>query len=198
MVQQSYDGAVSVPDRSAVTVDSLIVRTPTAADALGWAEFLAESQAVTYATLMPGAFAEQQRAGTEEYAASLAEQFASKDGSIRRLAEVDGTIVGVASSGPGPQSWEESLGLVPPPADWQLGRLYLHSDWQGTGLADRLLSEVLPDDRDVYLWIIDGNARAQRFYRRRGFRDLDEQIPAGEKWYSVPMHRMVRTEHRDS
>lgn len=159
---------------------------------MAWAEFLAESQTVTYASLMPAAFAAQQRAGTPTHAESLAEQFAADDGSIRRLAEVDDRLVGVAAAGPGPQAWEESLGFAPSPADWQLSRLYLHPDWQGTGLADRLLREVLPDDRPVYLWIIDGNARAQRYYRRRGFRDLDEQVPAGEKWFSVPMHRMVR------
>lgn len=141
---------------------------------------------------MPAAFAEQQRANTSSYAESLAEQFAADDGALRRLAEVDGAIVGVASSGPAPLPWEEGLGLVPAPADWQLGRLYLHSDWQGTGLADRLMTEVVPNERPVYLWIIDGNARAQRFYQRRGFQDLDERVQAGEKWHSVAMHRMVR------
>src|SRR5699024_7518787 len=189
----SYDDAVLDRVPPARPGAAPVLRTPTPQDATAWAEFLARSQAVTYASLMPAAFAEQQRAGAATYAESLAEQFASDDGSIRRLAEVDGIVVGVASSGPAPQAWEESLGMVPAPADWQLGRLYLDADWHGTGLADRLLAEVLPDDRPVYLWIIDGNARAQRFYQRRGFQDLDERIPAGERWYSVPMHRMVRT-----
>lgn len=38
----------------------------------------------------------------------------------------------------------------------------------GTGLADLLLAELV-GERAAYLWVLDGNARAQAFYRRHGF-----------------------------
>ena len=61
----------------------------------------------------------------------------------------------------------------------------------GTGLADALLSAV-DDGGPVYLWLIAANVRAQRFYARRGFHDLDESFDASPSWGGVAMHRMLR------
>ena len=44
----------------------------------------------------------------------------------------------------------------------------------------------------AYLWIIDGNERAHRFYVKHGFVDFGESVPAGQTWGGTPMHRMVR------
>ena len=110
---------------------------------------------------------------------------------MRRIAWHDGRIVGVASASAAPGAWEVELGLVPPPAERELDRLYVHADMHGTGLGAVLFDAVV-DERPHYLWLIDGNDRAARFYERRGFRHLDEQVSTGPTWGGIPMHRMVR------
>lgn len=62
----------------------------------------------------------------------------------------------------------------------ELRMINIHPDWWGTGAAQVLLTageQHLSDMgfRDVYLWVLDGNERAQRFYVRRGW-------VKGEKW----------------
>jgi ribosomal protein S18 acetylase RimI-like enzyme len=76
-----------------------------------------------------------------------------------------------------------------PPAAWELYAINLLPRVQGTGLADELLDRSL-GDRAAYLWVIEGNERAQAFYRKHGFADdggraIDE--PSG-----APEIRMVR------
>ncbi|QUW18837.1 GNAT family N-acetyltransferase [Agrococcus sp. Marseille-Q4369] len=82
------------------------------------------------------------------------------------------------------------LGL-PSPADRELDRLYVAAEMHGTGLGAALFDAVV-DERPHYLWLIDGNARAARFYERRGFEHLDEQVSTGPTWGGIPMHRMLR------
>lgn len=48
---------------------------------------------------------------------------------------------------------------------WAINVLAAH---HGTGVADRLLAETLGDEA-AYLWVVEGNARAQSFYRRHRF-----------------------------
>ncbi len=72
---------------------------------------------------------------------------------------------------------------------WELYAINLLPRAQGTGLADELLDRSL-GDRAAYLWVIEGNERAQAFYRKHGFADdggrtVDE--PSG-----APEIRMVR------
>ena len=47
--------------------------------------------------------------------------------------------------------------------------LYVRADRWGTGIGYALL-EVAIGDRAAYLWVLEGNARAIRFYERQGFR----------------------------
>jgi ribosomal protein S18 acetylase RimI-like enzyme len=46
----------------------------------------------------------------------------------------------------------------------------------GTGLADDLMA-VAVGARAAYLWVLDGNHRAQAFYRRHGFTDEGGRKP---------------------
>jgi GNAT superfamily N-acetyltransferase len=46
----------------------------------------------------------------------------------------------------------------------------------GTGLADDLMA-VTVGDRAAYLWVLDGNDRAQAFYARHGFTDEGGRKP---------------------
>ena len=57
------------------------------------------------------------------------------------------------------------------PADVELQVLNLGKAHHGTGLAHELMTREL-GDQEAYLWVVDGNDRAQAFYRKHGF-ELD-------------------------
>lgn len=159
-------------------------------DAHAWCAFVAREQTRTYRDVMPPDFGTHRLAQVEADAVELAAEIATGRQRVVQ-AEVDGEIVGAAKAGRAPAAWEIAEGFVPVPADQQLDRLYLHPDHHGTGLADRLLAEVvLPGP--VYLWLIHGNTRAERFYARRGFRMLPEDFVSGPTWGNVVMRRMLR------
>lgn len=75
-------------------------------------------------------------------------------------ASVDGHLVAVAST-------RRSLAHAGLP-HLELSTLYLARAVQGSGLADRMLDTAIGDDA-AHLLVFAANARAQRFYRRRGF-----------------------------
>lgn len=165
------------------------LREPTPADAPAWALFLVEEQLRTYAGLLPDAFREDGLAQAD--IRGLAADFAAPGDARRRMAWLGDRVVGVAAAESAPAPWEIELGYVPPPAGRELGRLYVHADLHGSGLGAVLFDAVV-DDRPHYLWLIDGNARAARFYERRGFRHLDEQVLTGPTWGNIGMHRMLK------
>ncbi|MEO6942179.1 MAG: GNAT family N-acetyltransferase [Terrimesophilobacter sp.] len=76
------------------------------------------------------------------------------------VAEVDGDIVGFASTAP-PR--DEN-----PPRDVELATIYLLAAHQGSGLGQALLDAAL-GDRPASLWVLDENPRAIAFYRRNHF-----------------------------
>lgn len=169
-----------------------MLTTPTPADAEAWFDFLIAQQAATYAGTVPDDFADRQRAYRDSWVPELAERFANPGTTRALVAKVAKRIVGIASISNAPAQWEVDLGLTPAPASRQLDRLYVAPEYHGTGLADALFTNV-DDGRPMYLWLIDANERAHRFYTRRGFVDLDEQFEAGPSWGGVPMHRMLRS-----
>jgi GNAT superfamily N-acetyltransferase len=97
------------------------------------------------------------------------------------VAEEDGGLVGFISTGPG----RDGSG------DLEVMALYVLRSHYGIGAGRRLLHAAI-GDRPAYLWVLDGNARATRFYEREGF-TFDgqvEQEPEG-------LHRrMVRDQER--
>lgn len=168
------------------------LRIPGPDDAAAWFDFLVTQQAAAYTGIVPSDFAARQRAGRQAWIEGLVAKFTDPGTASRVVAEVDGRLVGIASVVDGPAPWELAEGYVPAPAARELSRLYLAPEFHGTGLAQQLLATV-DDGRDLYLWLIDGNERAQRFYRRHGFVDLAESFAAGPSWGNVAMHRMRRT-----
>lgn len=79
---------------------------------------------------------------------------------VRRLVGTcDGDVVGFVVVGPGRD--EER----PTPTELQV--LNVLAAHHGTGLADQLITEALGND-PAYLWVLEGNTRAQRFYSRYG------------------------------
>ncbi|MEV4132148.1 GNAT family N-acetyltransferase [Dactylosporangium sp. NPDC049742] len=100
------------------------------------------------------------------------------------VAERDGSLIGVAMSGP----------PTDPAAAWarQLYVLYVHAEDHGTGAGHALLEAVLDPGESAALWVADPNPRAQAFYRRHGFAaDGTAQDDDG-----VREIRMVRRLHR--
>lgn len=172
-----------------------VLTTPKPEDAEGWVDFLIAQQASAYAGIVPADFAERQGAYRSTWVPELAARFANPGSSRALVAKVKSEIVGIASITDAPAGWEEHYGFTPSPAARQLDRLYVAGEYQGTGLADALFTNV-DDGRPMYLWLIDANERARRFYRRRGFTDLDEQHSASESWGHVGMHRMLRSMSR--
>jgi len=97
------------------------------------------------------------------------------------VVDSDGRLAGFGSAGP---SRDEDA-----PSEWELYAVNLAPHARGTGVADRLVDELL-GDRDATLWVIEGNARARAFYTRRGFVDeggRELHPPTG-----TPEMRMVR------
>lgn len=72
-----------------------------------------------------------------------------------------GGIVAWASGGPGRDD--------DAPVDRELEGIYSPARVHGSGVGQLLLDAVIADS-PAYLWVLDGNARAEAFYRRNGFR----------------------------
>jgi ribosomal protein S18 acetylase RimI-like enzyme len=89
------------------------------------------------------------------------------------VAEDESGTVGFTSVGPSRDEDAE-------PGDLEIYAIYLHPRAWGTGVARDLMRTVLDGltpGTVVTLWILEGNERAQHFYRRHGFQpDGTERI----------------------
>jgi GNAT superfamily N-acetyltransferase len=68
---------------------------------------------------------------------------------------------------------EEPVGVALVRPDWLEG-LYVVPEWWGKGVGDELHDRALEIVRDlgsaqIHLWVLEANARARRFYERRGW-----------------------------
>lgn len=89
------------------------------------------------------------------------------------LAEMDGQVVGSIIYGRGRDEERASWG--------EIVSLYVLPEVLGQGVGSALLCQALCALREdgydrVYLWAIRGNGRAERFYRKHGFRLTDEKV----------------------
>jgi ribosomal protein S18 acetylase RimI-like enzyme len=80
-------------------------------------------------------------------------------------------ILGLVASGPGRDADQ--------PVPFELYAINVLARAHGSGVADALLDRAI-GDRPAYLWVLDGNARAQAFYRRHGFADDGGRKPEPE------------------
>lgn len=97
----------------------------------------------------------------ERFAAEHEEHGRTADGVVVHVArDEDGTPIGWAAVGPARQ--EDA------PRAEELWALYLAQEHWGSGLASELLTAAL-GERPAYLYVLQGNARAIRFYQRHGF-----------------------------
>ena len=105
------------------------------------------------------------------------------------MAEVDARVVGFVTFG---QSEDE-------PRDPSVGEvyaIYVEEEGAGTGMGGALLQHAVQTLRDAgfahaTLWVLDGNARAHRFYEKAGWR------PDGTR-HSEPREDFVMNETRYS
>jgi GNAT superfamily N-acetyltransferase len=70
---------------------------------------------------------------------------------------------------------EEAVGVALARPEWLEG-LYVAPEWWGKGVADELHDRALEVVRElgsaqIHLWVLEENARARRFYERRGWRE---------------------------
>jgi ribosomal protein S18 acetylase RimI-like enzyme len=85
-----------------------------------------------------------------------------------------GDVIGYALAGPCTLPHADVT-----PGCGELKRIYVTKAWQGSGLAARLIDEVMAwlerdGPRAVWLGVWSENERAQRFYVRRGFAQVGE------------------------
>jgi GNAT superfamily N-acetyltransferase len=154
------------------------------AEASAWCHLLCWREA--YDGLVdPGVLAE--RTGDidsriERWATALAE------GSVRWVAinpgpdaGVQDRVIGFSSAGPARDD--------DAPTPLELFAIYTRKAWWGTGVGTRLL-EVAIGKEPASLWVLEGNERARRFYRRHGF--VEDGTRVDEPFFGVPEIRMVR------
>ncbi|MFF0936063.1 UNVERIFIED_CONTAM: GNAT family N-acetyltransferase [Kocuria sp. CPCC 205316] len=168
------------------------LRTAGPSDVEVWSALHLRCLDETYRPLFGDAFAGRQQAAADRTAGYDRTLLADPD--VRTLLAVDddGTPLGLVSAGPAPAAWEGRAGVPAPLVPLQLFQLYVLGAAHGTGVG-AALQEAAIGSADAYLWIMDGNARAERFYARHGFRALAESFPAGGPWAGQHMHRMLRT-----
>ena len=76
------------------------------------------------------------------------------------VASHQGTLIGIAMSGPSLDDAEERQ---------QLYVLYAYAAFHGSGVGTALLNAVIDPAAPSALWVADRNPRAQAFYRKNGF-----------------------------
>lgn len=91
---------------------------------------------------------------------------------VTLLAEVEGSLAGYAQL-----RWQTPPACVTGARPIELYRFYVGKDWQGRGIAQRLMSEVRTTaaqlgSRTLWLGVWEHNPRAQAFYAKCDFRDV--------------------------
>ncbi|MDO5619214.1 GNAT family N-acetyltransferase [Kocuria sp.] len=170
------------------------IRPGTPADAEALTALRFACQAETYGPLYGTAFVASIQSGTgaaEEDRAHLEAPSAN----VQVAQDDDGVLVGFAIAADGPLGWECAVAsdVI---ATRQLVSLYTRASTHGTGLGAQLMEAVLKDHdpaEPVYLWIMAGNQRADAFYRKHGFTQVDTPpLPAEGAWSGQFTYRMIR------
>jgi GNAT superfamily N-acetyltransferase len=190
------------PPDAEIAFGAFTIRRAVASDASAYCTADAEMVGATYAYTMPPAFAarllEEVPTETSEHARVFSESLAAErrgEEPQRRtwIALGKDGIVGIVVSAAAAPAWEAELDAPALPGiRYQLNHLYTMPSAHGTGLGQVLLDLALPDRLPAYLWLVNGNARAQRFYARNGFVTEDRAYETPASWYHNPLYRMVR------
>ncbi len=136
------------------------LRSATTYDAEALARLHLDCWAEAYAGLMPDALLAGLLADVPARVARWEHVLAEVSRPPTLLAETDDGLIGFATAGPARAD--------DPPAPAELWALYVRGAWWGTAVGHDLFRAVLADG-PAYLWVLQGNERAVRFYRRQGF-----------------------------
>ncbi|MET3567055.1 GNAT superfamily N-acetyltransferase [Leifsonia sp. 563] len=136
---------------------AVTVRRATVDDARGIAEVHVTAWREAYAGRMPADFLASLDVDRRAAGWSRILERGETDAFV---AERDGTIVGWATAGRGRDD--------DAPRDRELEGIYLLASAYGSGAGQQLLDAAI-GDAPAYLWVMDGNGRAEAFYRRNGF-----------------------------
>nr|WP_277347425.1 GNAT family N-acetyltransferase [Streptomyces sp. JB150] len=109
---------------------------------------------------------------------------------LELVAERDGRVVGWGCHGPYRDGERRT-------ADAELYALYVDPALRGLGIGRALLGTSVracaaAGHPRVFLWVLEGNAAARRFYERAGFRADGAQEPFEADGVAVPEVRYVR------
>ncbi|MFI7411980.1 GNAT family N-acetyltransferase [Streptomyces sp. NPDC049627] len=170
--------------------DRLLIRPMAPADCERVAEIRVRGWRSAYQGLVPRSYLDAM-SGPRDAERHRA-RFAQGDGSVVNLvAEWDGEIAGWACHGPYRDGEVRTH-------DAELYALYVDPRRYGTGIGHALLLEALWNrtargHERMYLWVLQGNARARRFYERAGFEADGAEDPFEVDGVPVPEVRYVRT-----
>lgn len=119
-----------------------------------------------------------------DVAASWAADLRDRGATYWLVVDDHGVIVGVAHA--------DAAFEADAPAPLELKTLYVLDRAKGSGVAAALLHRAIGDEVPAYLWVIEGNARAVRFYERAGFRADGAVRAIRPGWPGGRQLRMVR------
>ncbi len=160
------------------------IRTATVDDAEAYARTHVAALHETYANIMPREFHDHYDADLPNIISRRRAALSRDDGVTGWIAfDGRGRAVGIASSGPGRDDDRP---------DFELHHIYTLASTHGCGLGQQLLDAAIGDSL-AYLWILNDNPRAERFYVRNGFVPDGTTALCGPVWHSRPMFRMHRT-----
>lgn len=77
----------------------------------------------------------------------------------------------------------------------RLGAIYVDPAYHGSGVADKLMQQAIDwsdPTRPLYLWVAARNERAQGFYDRWGFKQVEGENAHKEIYGKVPHIQMAR------
>jgi L-amino acid N-acyltransferase YncA len=137
------------------------VRSPRLDDAEALGQVHVQVWREAYAEHMPTDFLEELDPVSSAERWKLRFEMDEPEGIVVVATAPDGEIVGFASAGP---TRDEDA-----PTQWELYSINVVAAHHGSGAASQLILAALKQ-RPATLWVIRGNARADTFYRRHGFR----------------------------
>ena len=140
-----------------------LIRPPRPDEAAAIAEVHVQCWSETYSHLLPPGYC-----GPDLVVRRTAmwSEIIDTAGTDRRLAvaERDGRLIGLAAAG---DPLAADAGNAP--RQLHLYSLYVVADHHGSGAGQALFEAAVSDD-PAFLWVAADNPRAQKFYRRNGFR----------------------------
>ena len=162
-------------------------RQPSLADAERLGRMHYGSWRDAYASLLPPEFWGEatERRWISSWVSALQ---SPQPGAITWMAIRDGEVLGFTTVGPARPN--PTAGA--PVRDLELWSIYVRASEYGSGLADRLLETVLPEQEPAELWVFEANDRARGFYSRHGFKTDGARHLFGPELGRQAEIRMVR------